>query len=158
MPFKTEHDYETAHLLHLKGLNYKQIAEATGIPEPTLQKYGSRKQWSVNRQRMQDSLSGKVCRDATTFAEAYVLKAVSYGDKALDNVINRGFDMSLDDLGKLADVADKFDRITRRALKLDTDSQNSAGAKLAVQINVGSNQADSSIQVDSTADSQPADT
>lgn len=147
MGFKTEHDYETAYALHLKGLSIKQIAESTGIPEGTLQRYAHRKLWSDSRQRMSDLLSATVSKQTISFAEAYVHQITAFGDKALKNIISRGFDMNLDELGKLADVADKFDRIARRALRLDEQANSRPG--LALRLNVTGN---ATLHTDSLAD------
>lgn len=134
---KAGHDYDIAKLMRGKGLTYNKIAEQTGIPFKALCRFAQRHNWDKERDKVVASLSHVVSRDMTQFAQRHILKITEFGDKALDNLIARGFDMPLSDLQTLFQVANTCDAMIRRAHQMDAASQHKASS--LVQVNVTSN-------------------
>lgn len=114
------HDYDSAKILHAKGLTIKQISDETGIPYDPLLKYAQRHEWTSDRTKAVQKLSDNVQAQLIERSTGHLLKMSGFADKALDNLLTRPIaDMPLDDLQTLAQVADTFDRIARRTYGLD---------------------------------------
>lgn len=129
------YDYDTAKLLKLKGLSYKQISDQIGIPYEALKRYGIRHGWDNARDKIDKIVSQTVTEQLITQSGAHLLKMSSVAGQALDQVAQEVAALpSLDALEKLARVADVFDRIARRTYGLDAQQQH---MRTNVQVNIG---------------------
>lgn len=116
----TGYDYETAQTLRVKGLSYKEISKKLNIPFEGLLKYGKRHKWDIIRTKAVEIVSDKVQTDMATRAVKHVHRIADLADKAIENVIAKDLaSLDIDSLSKLANIANTFDLIGRRAYRLD---------------------------------------
>ena len=120
---KLGNDYATAKALHVKGLSIRQISEKTGISYDALAKYAVRNGWTELRDKSVQLLSNHVQGKMVEAATKHLLDMSDLADTAITCIKGKPIGaMPLDDLAKLASIADTFDRIARRTHRLDEAS------------------------------------
>lgn len=129
------HDYDSARILHSKGLSIRQIHEETGIPYEALLKYAQRHQWTSARTKIVQRVSDNVQAQLVERSSGHLLKISGLADKVIDKLIAQDLaTLKLNDLQTLATVADTFDKVARRAYGLDAD--NSSRPRVTVNVAV----------------------
>lgn len=135
---KAGHDYGMAQLLRTKGLSYKQISDQTGIPLAALSRYGQRHDWDIKRDKCVALVSNVVADTMVDRITSHINGIADFADQVIGSLRQRPIDsMEMDDLSKLASVANTFDSMYRRAMRLDEQQGVSKGVNIALTVNAG---------------------
>ncbi len=165
MPAAIAIDHDVLRVAYCKGVPLSELASQHGIKLVTLRSIAVRQGWTQDRAKSASIIQKSANTALAGSADRWVSRIDTYVNRSLDGIEMRDANtLKPAELKTLLECAAIANTMARSNLKLDADSGNGAGAKLAVQINVGSSQVDSQADAQtieaeaSVADSSPADT
>lgn len=140
-------NWDIAKAMCLKGLSLPEIAKQTGLSYEALRQRAHRGKWLQSATIASEKATQAVTTSMTEFATRHINRIIGFADKAFDNIESRGFNMPIDDLQTLINVADKLDSMKRRTLRMDQDT---GSKQTLVSINVNGNNADKLVTLTDT--------
>lgn len=127
-------NWDIAKAMCLKGLSLPEIAKQTGLSYEALRQRAHRGKWLQSATLASEKVTQAVTTSMTDFATKHVNLILGFADNAFANLSKRGFDLPINDLQTLVNVADKLDNMKRRTLRMD-EQQTRASTLVSVVVN-----------------------